>query len=184
MHRHLEPATAGSIPAPPITFSKRNGMIGNKAIKVAYERGYRMDSSGGVSSSMGRTLKLQKDKSSYRYFSVKLEGKSINVLVHRFQAYSKFRDQVFFKGIEVRHLDGIPENNSWGNIALGYRMDNVRDAMRHGTHAKTLGSRRFTVEEIVEIRNYRSSGKSYAWLCDKFNTSKSTLSFLFNKAAY
>lgn len=50
------------------------------------------------------------------------------------------------EGHEVRHLDGNPANNRWmpggesatraagGNLIYGTRSENVRDALRHGTH--------------------------------------------------
>lgn len=37
------------------------------------------------------------------------------------------------KGIEVRHLDGVPTNNRLSNLAYGTKSDNMQDAIRHGT---------------------------------------------------
>ena len=36
-------------------------------------------------------------------------------------------------GLDSRHLDGDPGNNTVGNLAYGTRRENVRDAMSHGT---------------------------------------------------
>ena len=38
------------------------------------------------------------------------------------------------EGMEVRHLDGDPTNNSLDNLAYGTKGENNRDAVRHGTH--------------------------------------------------
>jgi len=37
-------------------------------------------------------------------------------------------------GMDGRHLDGNPGNNSLSNLAWGTRSDNVNDSVRHGTH--------------------------------------------------
>lgn len=37
-------------------------------------------------------------------------------------------------GLEVRHLDGNPQNCHVGNLAYGTRAENIADQLRHGTH--------------------------------------------------
>ena len=36
-------------------------------------------------------------------------------------------------GLEVRHLDGNPQNNRLENLAYGTRQENAQDMVRHGT---------------------------------------------------
>lgn len=38
------------------------------------------------------------------------------------------------EGMEVRHLDGDPENNAVSNLAYGTSTENKLDCVRHGTH--------------------------------------------------
>lgn len=38
------------------------------------------------------------------------------------------------EGMEVRHGDGVRDNNQIGNLCYGTVRDNAQDAMRHGTH--------------------------------------------------
>lgn len=65
-------------------------------------------------------------------------------------------------GHEVRHLDGDPLNNSVDNLAWGTRAENMRDAVRHGTHhqsSKTCCKRghEFTPEntQIINSQGHR-----------------------------
>ena len=37
------------------------------------------------------------------------------------------------KGVEVRHLDGNPRNNTLSNLAYGTKSDNMQDAAKQGT---------------------------------------------------
>lgn len=41
------------------------------------------------------------------------------------------------EGMEVRHLDGNSQNDAASNLAWGTRSENIRDAVRHGTHNMT-----------------------------------------------
>lgn len=41
-------------------------------------------------------------------------------------------------GQEARHYDGDPSNNTIENIRWGTRLENVGDAIRHGTHISAL----------------------------------------------
>jgi hypothetical protein len=57
-------------------------------------------------------------------------------------------------GMVVRHLDGNATNNAVSNLAYGTAVDNMRDAIRHGTtvrgelNAKTL----VTADVVVALR--------------------------------
>jgi hypothetical protein len=38
------------------------------------------------------------------------------------------------EGMEIRHLDGNPENNALENLKYGTRSQNIQDQIRHGVH--------------------------------------------------
>lgn len=40
------------------------------------------------------------------------------------------------EGMDIRHLDGDVTNNRPSNLRYGTRSENMRDALRHGTHAQ------------------------------------------------
>ena len=95
---------------------------------------------------------------------------------------------MFRDGIQVRHLNGDPKDNSWDNIAIGTQSDNMMDIPieERVRKAKLASSkiRRFTDEQVAMIRSDRAAGMTYSKLCQKYDTSKGTLSYMFNEAQY
>lgn len=163
----------------------------NQALIFAYEKGYRVDENGEVSSIV-KKLKTCSDRGGYLFFSVRLNinGNSVvkNVKVHRLQAYQKYGFDVFKEGIDVRHKDGDKKNNSHENILIGTTLDNIMDRTPESRREHAIKAsnkkRRFKDEEVVCIISDFKSGFSYNKLCEKYQTSKSTLSYLFNKSLY
>lgn len=96
----------------------------------AFNKGYRINKDGIVN---------YKDKEVngfirkvYKIFGFRtIEGKRQHCSFHRLQAYQKFGDKIYEKGIVVRHLDGNPWNNTWDNtwdnIEIGTAHDNRMD---------------------------------------------------------
>lgn len=61
-------------------------------------------------------------------------------------------------GQEVRHKDGDPGNAELSNLEYGTRSENMRDAVRHGTHhetAKTHCKRGHQFDEANTIVTHR-----------------------------
>lgn len=114
-----------------------------------------------------------------------------NIGIHNFVAYQKFGNKIFDndgKTVHIRHLDGNQLNNLDDNIGIGSPSENMMDKSKE-TRLRTAISasyknRRFTDEEVELIKNDRRLGFTYKQLCEKYNTSKSTLSFLFNNSHY
>ena len=61
------------------------------------------------------------------------------------------------EGREVRHLDGNPGNDAPDNLAWGTHVQNMQDAVKHGTHY--TGSKT-TLVQREEIRQRRAAGES------------------------
>jgi hypothetical protein len=101
----------------------------NQAVIYAYEKGYRIID-GVVRNKNGdpRAVNI-KDQRPYKTarFSMKRDGIHHNVMVHKLAAYQKFGNQMFFNGVQVRHLDGNSENNRLENIAIGTAHQNKMD---------------------------------------------------------
>jgi hypothetical protein len=153
---------------------------------IAKNKGYYVDNNGNVFSSK-KQLKLVKSYNRYS-FSIRVESKRIPIPVQIFVAYLKYGDEIFKTGIEVRHLDNNSLNNSWSNILIGTHKENMQDVpkkirIKYAINASSK-NRRFTDEEVENIQLDKNNGYTYSFLCKKYNTSKSTLSYLFNKAYY
>lgn len=108
--------------------------VRNQAIEVAYKKGYRVSDCGSIVTYQGRERKLQvkkvSDKEYYR-FTIKVDNRTINVLVHRLQAFQKYGRKTFKEKIVVRHKDDNSLNNSKENILLGTQSDNMKERYRN-----------------------------------------------------
>lgn len=162
----------------------------DQAILIAVEKGYQITDSGDVIGAQGKKLKLKINTQGYHSFSIKVDFAShaISIPVHRFQAFKKYGLVVFDKSILIRHLDGDQLNNSFDNVRIGNQSDNMLDVSA-GTRTKKAikaasSKRRFTDEQIAQIRKDRDNGMTYKQLGKKYNVAKSTLSYLFNNAFY
>jgi hypothetical protein len=81
-------------------------------------------------------------------------------------------------GFEVRHLDGIRENNQIGNLAWGTRSDNMQDAVRHGTIKRGVRQENAKLDDdkVREIRRLLASGFTQSSLSSTFGVSGSVIS--------
>jgi len=162
--------------------------VRQKALKRAYEKGYRVVDGEPVGPN-GNVLSTCVSSWGYHKFSVRDEDRSrVNVPVHRLVAYDKYGDSIFEKGIHVRHLDGNKTNNHPDNIAIGTASQNQMDkpqAQRLGV-AKIAASyrRKLTDEQAKQLRKDREEGATYPQLMSKYGIAKSTVSYIVNKKTY
>ena len=80
-------------------------------------------------------------------------------------------------GMECRHLDGNPSNNSIENLKWGTRLENIDDRRRHGTLPKAHESKftKLTPNDIPLIRYYYQLGCSSRNIASLFGTSHTTI---------
>lgn len=170
------------------------------AIIYAYNKGYRLNDDGDLISPKGKALvskikKFKKESNTtihfqrYKVFSVYIPDYGhTTTFCHRLGAYQKFSKKIFDKGIVVRHLNGNSLDNSLTNLGIGSasdnRMDIPRDVRKRASLAASKSRRRFSDEIVSGIRLDREMGMTYYQIGTKYNVSKSTLSYLFNKASY
>lgn len=111
---------------------------------------------------------------------------------HRLQAYQKYGDAIYQKGIVVRHLNDVKTDNSISNIAIGSYADNVRDiplekkkamnAKRVKTHiARGL---MLPIEMREAIRADHEAGLGYKKLKRKYGHSSSGLVYICNNSKH
>jgi hypothetical protein len=80
-----------------------------------------------------RILKPWTSTTGYHSVTLYTEGQSRKHRVHRLIASTFLPEPT--EGQEVCHNDGNKLNNAADNLRWGTRSDNVRDAVKHGTHA-------------------------------------------------
>lgn len=151
----------------------------NILIEECFNKGYRVDNKGNVYSHLNNKLSLINSEKSYYYFSFRLNNFRQKILVHRLQAYQKYGNKIFEKGIVVRHLNSNRKDNSYNNISIGTQSDNMMDIPKK---QRILRSSHpiYNHKSIIEDRN---NGMTYKELMNKYNiSSKGTLSFIINKS--
>lgn len=151
----------------------------------AEKKGYYVDKQGNVYSK-NKKLSLSNMQNRYR-FTIRYMGERVTIPVHRFVAYFKCGNKIF-ENLEIRHLNNNSLDNTWDNIDIGTHSDNMLDIpkeqrIKRAIHASKKNIR-FDDETVKKILKDKRNGMSYNELCGKYNTSKSTLSYLFNYAYY
>ena len=145
---------------------------------------YSIDNNGILKNSNGKIVGSPNGDDYYK-IQVTLGGKIQTVFTHRLQAYNKFGDDMYKKGIMVRHLNSIKEDNSYLNIELGTAKDNNNDrgeeAIKESQRRATEGSRKYSAKLIQEAREYFEKCKNQAKTSRHFNIPTSSLDYYFNK---
>lgn len=150
-----------------------------QALINAYENGYRVIN-GIVYNPIGVKLFGVPDSKGYMMFSPKKYDK---VFIHRLVAYQKYGNMIFENGIQVRHLDGNKKNNLDNNITIGNQSQNMMDISVELRIKKSINAatkrRRFTDEEIIQIKKDYELFQSYDKTMNKWNiSSKGTLYYI------
>jgi hypothetical protein len=92
------------------------------------------------------------------------------------------------EGMEVCHGDGDRKNNRIENLRYGTRADNVRDAIKHGTHFTPFASkgveRSYSKLNDEIVRYIRTSSETTYGLAKRFNVSKWAISNVRNNISW
>ena len=123
-------------------------------------------------------IKLSYKNNDYIVCHSQKECKRIVIQVHKLQAYQKFGNKVFEKGIQVRHLDNNSLNNSWNNIDIGTQSQNMMDIPKEKRIQKARNNIKY---DWSEIDKDRENGMSYKKLTEKYGVKKGTLSYRYSK---
>lgn len=163
-------------------------MIDDK-VKQAYDKGYRILNDGVIIGLRGQVVKGDIDMWNYRRFKIRdVNGKNKNIKASRLQAYQKFGDTMFKDGIVVRHLNGDSLMDTKENIVIGTESDNrmdipqnIRQQMAQKAASKT---KRFSDDQIREIRKDREDGFKLQGLVEKYGATKGNISDIVNRKLY
>ena len=151
-----------------------------EAVKLAFDKGYRVQGDGTVLSKSGhkRVLRLGgKPGREYWKFTVKHGTVSRPIPVHQLLAYQKFGVAALEEGVHVRHLNGDALDNTPDNIAIGSPTDNImdRDPCDRKEHASNLVvTRKLSFEDVENMKRKRKSGLSYKEIAKSYGVVKST----------
>lgn len=156
-----------------------------KAIKIAYQKGYRVTHDGKLLGLKGNELTVKKrGKQRYPTFSVNVKDLTksgvYGIPVHKFAAYCFYGDDVFKEGLVVRHLNANTLDISKENIILGTYSENERDkkkevrirVAKYARSKQRTWNRRFSDEDIRSIRSRIEKGETSASIARSFGVTK------------
>lgn len=154
----------------------------NKYEKIVFDLGFRVNDIGEVFTPNKKKRKLSFGCQKYYVFSVRIYDKPQSVLVYRLQAYQKFGDKIYQKGIVVRHLNNNPLDNSWDNIEIGTYSDNLYDIPEEIRIKKASKAHKQYSDDLHQkVIEARNNGMSYKEIMEKFGIKcKSQVSFMIN----
>lgn len=150
------------------------------------DNNYTIDKLGVVRNPNGEILKGSY-VDGYRKISVRTNfTSSFTLRVHKLQAYIKYGDKIFEKGIVVRHLNDIKSDNSWDNIVIGSQSQNMMDRTQESRKNHIKRKEPISDDIISEMENDRKNkngkkGLSYRGLAKKYGISKSTIMDAFKR---
>jgi hypothetical protein len=150
--------------------------------KIAFEKGYRIDEHGCLSYK-GRPLSGHISKGYFMAGFRKKDGGAYNFSAHRLQAFQKYGDDLYKPGIQVRHLNSNPLDNSYKNIAIGNASENAMDKSPEKRMAAALIASSFIrkYDRDIVTKFHKESGGSYKKTMLNFGiSSKGTLHFILN----
>jgi hypothetical protein len=154
-------------------------------LQVAKQKGYTTDKKGNIISPKGEKLFIRRHKSEYK-FTIRVDDDRVTITVHKYVGYLKYGDLIFSPNVVVLHKNGDVADNSWENISYGSRSDammNLSEDFRNERANKAAAAqRKFSDEVIVEMGRLKKIGLSLSEIADKFNTSKSSVSYLLTKS--
>lgn len=151
---------------------------------IFYKKGFRVDEDGNLINPKGIQISGNITYHGYIKTGIRYNGKTLNCMVHRLQAYQKYGDLLFYEGVETRHKNGIKTDNSYNNILIGTRSKNQMDIpkavrMSRSLHATSF-VRKYNKKEVKDF--HKENGNSYKKTMEHFNiSSKGSLHYVLNK---
>ncbi len=124
---------------------------------------------------------VKKGRGGYRIYHIRVGGKTVTVPAHR-EVLMAFVGPPPTEEHQCAHYDGDPTNNHFTNLRWATAAENTADKVRHGRHLD--GHRRFTKEQVLEMRAMRENGKTFKQIREVFKISKGNLSSIINRKTW
>jgi hypothetical protein len=120
-----------------------------------------------------RTINIGTD--GYPYVAIRLDGRQSTFRLHRMviDSFLRLTKPLEAGRMQVRHINGVKTDCQFENLALGTPYENTRDTMRLGKHGG--GGKRFSDDDVIEMRRLHSLGISNAKIAAIFTTSVGTV---------
>jgi len=148
--------------------------------QVAKLKGYYIDNNGDVFHKE-KKLTPRIYKGGYKRTTIRVNSKLLTLSYHRLQAYKKYGDRIYKKGIQVRHLDNNPSNNSFENIAIGTAKQNYHDSLpevrQQAIQKGGDAIRKFNHKNVISLHN---CGLSYKQIEERLGIKKGQISWIIN----
>jgi hypothetical protein len=152
-----------------------------KKEELFYKQGFRITENGNILNKKGQSISGYKNQDGYIRISSRYEGAIVNCFVHRLQAFQKYGELLFYKGVEVRHKNNDKSDNSYNNILIGTHKKNILDTpesirIERALHASSF-IRKYNKKEVREF--HKNNGNSYKKTMAEFGmSSKGTLHYI------
>jgi hypothetical protein len=131
------------------------------------------------------TLSQFTTKKGYKTLSIRLEsGRTRSIRAHQMVADAFYGPCP--SGLQVRHINGIPFDNSPKNLCYGTAQENADDRHRHGTYlgGSNHKNAKLTGGQAVSIRTKRRLGEKVKSLAKEFDVSVPTIEAIIYGRSY
>jgi NUMOD4 motif/HNH endonuclease len=153
-----------------------------------YEGQYMISNKGNLYSVIrNKFLDGQVNKAGYKRIGIRdFSGKRNYLSIHRLVGFA-FIPLVEGKN-EINHIDGIKTNNTVENLEWVTGSENCKHAFDTGlrlpTYGKANGMSKLTNEQVLNIREERKNGTTYAWLSLKYGVNRRTISKIVKRLSW
>jgi hypothetical protein len=166
----------------PSPLKKRDMSEKNLFLIEAYKRGFRVSDCGNFISTTVKKHPQRVLVNGYPVISVRVGKKTLKIYWHRIQAYQKYGEDLFKKGIVVRHKNSIRTDCSSENILIGNQSQNMMDCPREDRMKRAIHATSFVRKYSKDtVKEFHSKSNSYKKTMNEFGiTSKGTLHYILN----
>lgn len=156
------------------------------ALLQAYNSGVRVSKCGKKISTSRGEFEQRFFIKGYPAISVRIGEKSYKVYWHRLQAFHKYGEELFKKGVVVRHKNSIKTDCSEDNILIGTMADNNMDKPKDDRLMYAINATSYVRKyNASEVKDFYIINKSYKKTMEEFGiSSKGTLHFILNSAKH
>jgi hypothetical protein len=162
--------------------------LSTRALQAALSSGVHSTPSGEIIGVRGNKLSLVKAPNGYYRFGFFFEGRKISLCAHKLVALQLYGVKAIGPGVVVRHLNGIPTDNSFSNITIGTYKDNSQDIppeiRKRSSEIASSRVKRFKKEDISRIFVLRDQGLRLEDIAKEFHTGKGHISMILAKKLY